>query len=120
MSRRFTAAQAYNHPWVQQQVDKESKDLVIDTSVIKNLENFLQQKAYDPLITFPPYHPIVRLKKAVMLYVAQMIPEKEVENIRQVFTKMDENGNGTVSLDEFRKGEKRVRRNPFYLCFFFL
>lgn len=39
-----------------------------------------------------------------MLYVAQMIPEKEVENIRQVFTKMDENGNGVVSRDEFQKG----------------
>lgn len=45
VARRFTAAQAYNHPWVQQQVDKESKELVIDTGVIKNLENFLQQKA---------------------------------------------------------------------------
>eukprot|EP00331_Platyophrya_macrostoma_P013003 CAMPEP_0176418970 /NCGR_PEP_ID=MMETSP0127-20121128/7781_1 /TAXON_ID=938130 /ORGANISM="Platyophrya macrostoma, Strain WH" /LENGTH=491 /DNA_ID=CAMNT_0017799383 /DNA_START=45 /DNA_END=1520 /DNA_ORIENTATION=+ len=91
VSRRFTAAQAYNHPWVQQQVDKESKDLIIDTGVLKNLETFLQQKA---------------LKKAVMLYVAQMIPEKEVENIRQVFMKMDENGNGVVSKDEFQKGFK--------------
>jgi calcium-dependent protein kinase len=94
VSRRFTASQAYNHPWVQQQVDKESKDLVIDVSVIKNIENFLQQKA---------------LKKAVMLYVAQMIPEKEVENIRQVFTKMDGDGNGSVSSDEFAKGFKLFR-----------
>ena len=41
-----------------------------------------------------------------MLYVAQMIPEKEVENIRQVFTKMDGDGNGVVSREEFQKGSR--------------
>ena len=47
---------------------------------------------------------MARLKKAVMLYVAQLIPEKEVENIRQVFTNMDNDGNGVISKEEFQKG----------------
>lgn len=39
-----------------------------------------------------------------MLYVAQQIPEKEVEDLRHVFTKIDENGNGVITREEMRKG----------------
>jgi calcium-dependent protein kinase len=86
INKRYTAAMAYNHPWVQQQVEQESKDLTIDVDVIQKIEEFLESQ---------------ELKKAILLYVAQQIPEKEVQHLRNLFVKIDKNGNGTLSLEEF-------------------
>lgn len=87
IKKRFTAEMAYHHPWVQQQVEQESKDLSIDVDVINKLNDFLETQ---------------ELKKAILLYAAQQIPEKEVEHLRHLFVKIDKNGNGTLSLEEFR------------------
>lgn len=87
IKKRFTAEMAYHHPWVQQQVEQESKDLNIDIDVIQKLNEFLESQ---------------ELKKAILLYAAQQIPEKEVEHLRHLFVKIDKNGNGTLSLEEFR------------------
>lgn len=38
--QRFEAAQAFHHPWVQQQVDIESRELEIENTVIKDLSKF--------------------------------------------------------------------------------
>jgi len=85
-SKRYTAAMAYNHPWVQQQVEQESKDLTIEVDVIEKISEFLESQ---------------ELKKAILLYVAQQIPENEVQHLRHLFVKIDKNGNGTLSLEEF-------------------
>ena len=45
-----------------------------------------------------------RFKKTIMLYVAQQIPEKDVETLKQYFLKVDLNGNGTLTLEEMQKG----------------
>lgn len=31
------------------------------------------------------------------MYLAVQIPEKEIENVRKIFLKLDENGNGMIS-----------------------
>jgi len=87
MSKRYTAAQAYNHPWVQQQVESESRGLAIDPEVITKIGDFLESQA---------------LKKAILLYVAQQIPEKDIEHLKKLFVMIDTNGNGTLSFDEFQ------------------
>jgi len=86
IAKRYTAAMAYNHPWVQQQVEQEGKDLPIEVDVIEKINTFLES---------------LELKKAILLYTAQQIPEKEVEYLKQLFVKIDKNGNGTLSLEEF-------------------
>jgi calcium-dependent protein kinase len=86
MAKRYTASQAYNHPWVQQQVEVESRDLEVDPDVIKKLGDFLESQA---------------LKKAILLYVAQQIPEKDIDHLKKLFVMIDTNGNGTLSLEEF-------------------
>jgi len=45
VSKRYTAIQAYNHPWVQQQLEQESKNLVIDEEAIQKVQAFLDSKA---------------------------------------------------------------------------
>jgi len=86
MTKRYTAAQAYNHPWVQQQVESESRGLAIDPEVITKIGDFLESQA---------------LKKAILLYVAQQIPEKDIDHLKKLFVVIDTNGNGTLSFEEF-------------------
>jgi len=35
------------------------------------------------------------------LYVAQQIPEKDIDHLKKLFVLIDTNGNGTLSLEEF-------------------
>ena len=37
------------------------------------------------------------LKKAVLLRMAVQIPEKDIEELKQIFKKIDKNGNGLIS-----------------------
>jgi len=95
-AKRYTAPMAYNHPWVQQQVEQEGKDLIIENDVIEKINMFLES---------------LELKKAILLYTAQQIPEREVIYLKQLFVKIDKNGNGTLSLEEFTNafGEFQLR-----------
>jgi calcium-dependent protein kinase len=94
LSKRYTASMAYNHPWVHNQVEEENKNLVIDDDVVLKLNQFIESR---------------ELKKAIMLYVAGQIPDSEVENLRSLFVKMDRNGNGTLSLEEFQEAFSEVQ-----------
>lgn len=38
------------------------------------------------------------------MYFAIQIPEKEIENVRKIFLKLDENGNGLISKEEMMIG----------------
>eukprot|EP01017_Pseudomicrothorax_dubius_P037117 TRINITY_DN539_c0_g1_i11.p1 TRINITY_DN539_c0_g1~~TRINITY_DN539_c0_g1_i11.p1 ORF type:complete len:472 (-),score=153.12 TRINITY_DN539_c0_g1_i11:130-1545(-) len=87
--RRYTSQQAYNHPWIQREVAAEVRDLAIDTSLLTNLNNFIEAQT---------------LKKSMMMFIAQQVPEKEVENLKAIFTKMDVNGDGSLSEEEFIAG----------------
>ena len=43
-AKRYTALQAYNHLWVQQQVDEEIKNIVIPSSVIEGIQHLCTSK----------------------------------------------------------------------------
>jgi Ca2+-binding EF-hand superfamily protein len=38
------------------------------------------------------------------MYFAVHIPEKEIENVRKIFIKRDDNGNGMISKEEMKLG----------------
>jgi len=40
--KRYTALQAYEHPWVKRQVDEESKNLKVDPAVFENINRILE------------------------------------------------------------------------------
>lgn len=44
------------------------------------------------------------------MYLAVQIPEKEIENVRKIFLKLDENGNGMISKDEMKVGLDYLRK----------
>lgn len=85
--KRYTASQAYNHPWVQQQVDEESRNIVISSEVISNLAKYKEYK---------------NLKKTVLYMIAQQLPEEDVVEFREIFKKLDKNGDGSLSYEEFK------------------
>eukprot|EP01016_Furgasonia_blochmanni_P032966 TRINITY_DN3411_c0_g1_i5.p1 TRINITY_DN3411_c0_g1~~TRINITY_DN3411_c0_g1_i5.p1 ORF type:complete len:354 (+),score=123.19 TRINITY_DN3411_c0_g1_i5:493-1554(+) len=87
--RRLTASQAFMHPWVQAQVQLENSNLLVDPAIFANLESFIEATT---------------LKKTLLIYLAQQVPDKDVEVLKQIFVKLDKNGNGILSKTEFVQG----------------
>ncbi len=67
--KRYTAEQAYNHPWVQLQVADEVKNIRIPANVIEGIHNLCTSKD---------------LKKSICYMIALQIPEEEVGEFRNV------------------------------------
>ena len=88
-TKRFTAQNAYNHPWVQRKVEEESLNIVISPLVIENMAKFVECQ---------------HLKKTVCYIIAQQLPEEEIEEFKKMFVKLDKNGDGFLCKDEFKNG----------------
>ena len=76
---RLTAEEAYNHPWIQQQKNKENKNVEVNSDVFTNMETYMNS---------------VQLKRTTLSLIAARIPEDQISLLRQVFTKIDRNGDG--------------------------
>lgn len=44
------------------------------------------------------------------MYFAVQIPQKQIENVRKIFLKLDENGNGLISKEEMMIGLDYLRK----------
>ena len=44
----------------------------------------------------------VNFKKATLTYLAAKLPEKNIEDLRQMFIKIDDNGDGRITGEEFK------------------
>jgi len=92
-AKRYTAKQAFNHPWVQQQVDAETKSIQIDAKVFDGIRWLLDSEI---------------IKKTVALIISQLIPEAEIVEWRKVFVKLDTDGNGLLNQKEFETGFSEI------------
>jgi calcium-dependent protein kinase len=90
---RLTAEEAYQHPWIQQQRDKEFKDVEISKDVFTNMQNYMDS---------------VHLKRTTLSFIASRIPEDQIQTLRQAFSKMDVNGDGQLTIDELKNGLKEI------------
>ena len=61
-AKRYTSRKAYEHPWVQQQILEENKDLNIHEEVFTNLKSLLGKE-------------ISTAKKSLLMFMATQIPE---------------------------------------------
>jgi len=43
------------------------------------------------------------MKKTILIYLAAKLPEKSLEDLRKLFIKVDQNGDGKITIDEFQK-----------------
>ena len=86
---RLTAEEAYNHPWLAQQREKEFGNVAISMDVFTNMQSYMDS---------------VQLKRTTLSLIASRIPEDQIQTLRQAFSKMDKNGDGSLTYDELKTG----------------
>lgn len=89
----MSAAEAYDHPWIQKQWEKEEKLLTIPPEVPDSIMDFMNA---------------VNFKKTTLTFLASRIPEDQIENLRKAFIKIDKNGDGVLSKQELSEGVSKV------------
>jgi len=85
---RCTAEQALSYDWMQNAAPKGSV-VSLDTRFVQRLQEFRARN---------------RFERAVMQALARQVDENRTKYLRDVFFRFDTNGDGLLSLDEFRDG----------------
>ena len=93
VDKRMSAAEAYDHPWIQKQWEKEEKALTIPPDVPDSIMDFMNS---------------VNFKKTTLTFLASRIPEDQIESLRKAFIKIDKNGDGVLSKQELVEGVSQV------------
>ena len=74
---RYTAEEAFNHPWIQRQRKKEEEELTIPIDVIKNMSSYIESQNF---------------KRTTLTLIASRIPEDQIKALRDTFSQFDKNG----------------------------
>ena len=90
--KRFTATDAFNHPWIQNV--QETMDVAIANDAFDNMQSFMEA---------------VNFKKATLIYMAAKLPERCIEELRKLFILIDVNGDGRITSDEFQQAIKKYQ-----------
>ncbi|XWS33861.1 hypothetical protein CRYUN_Cryun22dG0119400 [Craigia yunnanensis] len=83
---RLTAAQALSHPWVRE--GGNASEIPVDISVLNSLRQFVKYS---------------RLKQFALRALASTLNEEEIADLRDQFDAIDEDKNGSISLEEMRQ-----------------
>ena len=90
---RLTAEEAYNHPWLAEQRQREFADVEIPRDVFSNMQTYMES---------------VQLKRTTLSLIASRIPEDQISQLREAFTKMDSNGDGQLTYEELKQGLQNI------------
>lgn len=88
--KRCTAEQALQDVWIKSLASGSKEGL--NSKIINNIFAFKS---------------LQRLKKAVLMYIAMQLSNTEVKKLRELFTVMDKDGDGKLSLEEFQEACKK-------------
>lgn len=91
---RFTAEQAYEHPWIQN--IQHNQDSNIANEAFINMRKFIIS---------------ANLKKATLIYLASKLPEGDLDELRRLFIAVDNNGDGKITIDEFGEALQKYGLN---------
>jgi calcium-dependent protein kinase len=104
--KRYTAEMVLNHPWITKMAPN-SKGAISKLNV-KHLEN---------------YKNISNFKKLILTYVATRLKEKEIKELKEMFSELDINKDGILSFDEIKNcllklySEKNIDPNEIISLF---
>lgn len=90
-SKRPSAKDCLNHPWIQT-MDKNPNECKVSPKVISNFKTF---------------HATQKFKKLALTAIATQLNEKEIKTLKETFLALDKNGDGTLTLDEIKGGCKK-------------
>jgi calcium-dependent protein kinase len=90
--KRYTADQAIKDPWIVKLAG--STEIPLAPQALQNIMAF---KCLE------------KLKKAVLMYMATQMSEADTSSMRKVFTSIDTDGDGKLSLDELQKALKSYK-----------
>merc|ERR1711972_1214402 len=85
---RYTAEQALNHVWVRNKAPKAA-NVSLQQSLMDNLKSFRSQN---------------KLKKAALHVIASQLGETQIKNLRDIFMRLDGNGDGLLTVNEMKEG----------------
>jgi len=89
--QRYTAQQVLEHPWVVKEAPNSKGSLTnLD---IENLKKYTGEN---------------KLKKAVLTFIASRLNDDEVKNLTKIFETLDENKDGTLTLNEVKNGLEKL------------
>ena len=88
VEKRFSAEEVLNHPWFKK-----------DSSEIKGELNISKLKEYVKTN---------KLKKVVVSYIVTQTDESEIKDLIKLFNKLDVNGDGELTKEEFVNGLKHI------------
>lgn len=94
-SKRPTAAQAMEHQWMKEMTPQSTEKKQRTSQIRKS------SIAISPLsISFIKFRDMQKLKKAALAYLATNATGNDIVALRDVFSKIDTNKNGTITLEE--------------------
>lgn len=91
VERRYSAQDVLNHPWFA----KETPEITEKIN-LSNLKDYVKSS---------------KLKKVVLNYIVTQTDESEIKDLVRLFNKLDINGDGEITKDEFINGLKSSKGN---------
>lgn len=101
-SKRRSAAEALEHPWI--------LEMTMSTKARRNLRSSIVFSKKS--ITFKKYRGMQKLQKAALMWIATNVTNDEVSQLKDVFKKIDANNDGTITLEELDECIKEAHFLP--------
>jgi len=93
---RYSAEEVLNHNWVKT-LAANSQDAILNFNV-QALNNYKNS---------------TKLQKAVLTFIASRLKDDEIKNLREIFSFLDKNQDGTLTLEEIREGLSTLKNVNF-------
>jgi len=93
-SERFSAEQVLSHVWVSKLAPNADDSLL--TLNIETMKSYTQANKF---------------KKAVLTYIASRLKDDEIKDLKEIFTSLDKNNDGTLTFEEIKQGCSKLNSN---------
>jgi len=97
-SVRLSATQVMQNKWLQFYTNETKSEEIILNLNLDNLVNYANSEKF---------------KKAVLTFIATRLKEDEIQNLKDIFSALDLNNDGYLTLDELKQGCSKIKTLDF-------